>query len=63
LLLAEDLAVLTAVVAVVAEASSKLASIYQLPHTQFLLVLEVLHVQVHLMMAQVMVDRTLQHLV
>jgi regulator of sirC expression with transglutaminase-like and TPR domain len=39
---AEDLAVSTAVVAVEAEASFKLALTYQLPPTQLLLVLEVL---------------------
>jgi hypothetical protein len=57
------LAVLTAAVAVVAVASSNLALTCQLLHTQSLLALVVMHVLVHLMMVQVTVDRTLQHLV
>jgi hypothetical protein len=60
---AEDLAVWTAAAEAAAVALFKLALIYQLPHIQLLLVLEVLHVQVHLTMDQVMVDKTPQHLV
>jgi hypothetical protein len=63
LLVVEDLAVLTAVAVAVAEASSKLALTCQLPHIKLLLVQVVTHVQVHLMMAQEMVEQTPQHLV